>query len=227
MKREESNFLFDDDQSYSTLGTEGGGGRGGLAPLDTSMDADADDFYNPTVPSPAHMPSPTNHQAFFDSTYVVPPKKERPDWDESFVQRSANVQDSRPQLVLNRGDRETRTIDRIERFRKLAAGKTDSVTTSEFRDEGMVRKAEWREEMDRKFNKAPSTGARISPRSMAINRDVKDMLRQERNRQAKLDEKIKRWEEEVAKERTEKIVARRKGKKNLIGGMGQTGGWDE
>ena len=174
-----------------------------------------EDFYN-LEKSPSHLPTPTNHKAFFDSTYVVPPKTTKPSWDQSFVQRDDDVRNSRPILTLNRDDRDTSTLARIERFRLLAAGKTVNVTGSEGRDNTDM-KSEWREEMDRKFYSGmKNSGAKISPRSQAINRDVQGILQVEKNRQRKLDQKIREWEGEVAKERTAAIVSRRRGKKNIV-----------
>ena len=161
------------------------------------------------------LPTPTNQQDFFkDETYVVPPPKTRPDWDTSFVRAVDDVRLSRPILVLNRDDRNIGTIDRIERFRKLAAGKTSNVTTCEFRDASMVQKSEWREEMDRKFHRVASTGVKISPRSQSINKDIKQILKLEKLRQMKQADKIKEWENEVVRERTEKIIERKRRTKN-------------
>ena len=113
-------------------------------------------------------------------------------------------------LLLNR-DRDQRTNERIERYRKLAAGKVSSVT-SEGRDAGAVVKAEWREEIDRKFGGYENKQKMVmSPRSASVNKDIRAILKMEDVRKLKLDKMIARNQELVEMERTEAIIARRKG----------------
>ena len=107
-------------------------------------------------------------------------------------------------------------MDRIERFRFLAAGKTKSAVTNADRDATMLAKSEWKEEVDRRFHKIDHTGVKISPRTKAVNRDVKGILKERERREMRLKEKIKNWEKVVEEERTEKIIARRRGKGKLI-----------
>ena len=126
------------------------------------------------------------------------------------------MRDFRPLLVLNREDREAKTMDRIERFRLLAAGKTNSKTTNADRDATMLQKSAWKEELDRKFNKLDRSGAKISPRTAAVNRDVNKILKERKLREVRLNDKIRNWERIVEEERTEKIIARKRGKGKLI-----------
>ena len=117
---------------------------------------------------------------------------------------------------MNREDREAKTMDRIERFRLLAAGKTNSKTTNPDRDATMLQKSAWKEELDRAFHKLDKTGSKISPRTQAINRDVNKILKERKTRELRLNEKIRNWERIVEEERTERIIARKRGKGKLI-----------
>ncbi|GMI34085.1 hypothetical protein TrCOL_g1346 [Triparma columacea] len=201
-----------DDLSIDTA--EFGGVNGAL---NTTLDTyDSNLQHSFTTLSPKHAIEPTNHQSYFDEVYKVPEKKDRPDWNESFAALKYDVREMRPLLVLNREDREAKTLDRINKFRLLAAGKTKSVTTDPGRDESMVSKSAWKEEIDRKFNKLDRTGSKISPRSASINRDIRGMIKEEKIRKMKQDQKIREWERIVEEERTEKLIARRKGRGKLI-----------
>ncbi|GMH46320.1 hypothetical protein TrRE_jg9529 [Triparma retinervis] len=201
-----------DDLSIETAEFGAGGGA-----LDTTLDTyDSNLQHSFTTLSPKHAIEPTNHQSYFDEVYKVPEKKERPDWNESFAALKYDVRETRPLLVLNREDREAKTLDRINKFRLLAAGKTKSVTTDPGRDESMVSKSLWKEELDRKFNKLDRTGTKISPRSASINRDIRGMIKEEKVRKMRQEQKIREWERIVEEERTEKLIARRKGRGKLI-----------
>ena len=131
-----------------------------------------------------------NHTDYFNSTYVVPSKVDKPGWDESFVQAVDDVRDRRPLLLLNRVTG-GRTMDRIERYRKLAAGKVDGATTMSSRDDAAM-KSEWQEEMDRKFGVGPDSGMRgervISPRTESVNKDIRHILKMEGKRKERLRE---------------------------------------
>mmetsp|Transcript_75 Transcript_75/g.147 ORF Transcript_75/g.147 Transcript_75/m.147 type:complete len:449 (-) Transcript_75:69-1415(-) len=182
--------------------------------LNTTIDSNLQHSF--TTLSPKHQISPTNHSSYFDKTYVVPPKEDKPKWTDSFAAAHYDVRETRPLLVLNREDREAKTLDRIERFRFLAAGKTKSAVTNADRDATMLAKSEWKEEVDRRFHKIDHTGVKMSPRTKAVNRDVKGILKERERREMRLKEKIKNWERVVEEERTEKIIARRRGKGKLI-----------
>jgi hypothetical protein len=208
---DKSSYAFADDESYSTLGSLE---KGSPAANTGNNYAPNNTFESATSPANRGPQQTSTNSAsnYFDKTYVVPEKVTKLPWDTSFVQVKADIRDSRPHMMLTRDDRDgTTTKDRIERFRKLAAGVTTSVTGGDDR-ESLGRVSEWREEMDRKFAKVNKTGVKISPRSQAINRDVMSMLREEKARQRKLDDKVKDWEAEVARERTENIGKRRKGR---------------
>jgi len=205
----DSNNMSFDDLSIDTYD------RGGVGePLNTTIDSELQHSF--TTLSPKHAIEPTNHSSYFDEVYKVPPVVDKPDWTDSFAAAHYNVQDFRPLRVLNREDREAKTMDRIERFRLLAAGKTNSKTTNPDRDASMLQKSAWKEELDRKFNKLDRTGVKISPRSAASNRDVNKILKERKMREVRLNEKIRNWERVVEEERTEKIIARKRGKGKLI-----------
>jgi len=203
-----------DDLSIDTREMGDGGGAG---ILNTTLDTyDSNLQHSFTSLSPKHAIEPTNHQSYFDEVYKVPEKKDRPDWNESFAALKYDVREFRPLLVLNREDREAKTLDRINKFRLLAAGKAKSVTTDPGRDTGMFSKSAWKEELDRKFFKLDKTGTKMSPRTASVNRDIKQILKEEKVRKIKQDMKIKEWERIVEEERTEKLIKRRKGKGKLI-----------
>ena len=160
----------------------------------------------------------SNQSSYFEERYKVPEKKEKPDWNTSFAALKFDVRETRPLLVLNREDREAKTLDRINKFRLLAAGKTNSKVTNPDRDSTLLSRSEWQEELDRKFHKLSKsrTRAKISPRTAIVNRDVKSILREEKMRKLRLEEKIRHWEMLEETERTERIIARKKGRGKLL-----------
>lgn len=87
----------------------------GFGALNTTIDSELQNSF--TSLSPSHKLEPTNHSSYFDETYVVPPKEDKPKWTDSFAAAHYDVRETRPLLVLNREDREAKTLDRIERFR--------------------------------------------------------------------------------------------------------------
>ena len=186
--------------------------------VDDGQDFNSSSFDAPISSNSSYAsgpPQPPASPPLLPFEYVTPPLRTKSQWDESFGVIPFDITNTRPLLTLGRSSlRDLPPAERVDRFRRLAAGRASfpgggiaGRDTEEF-------KISWREELDRKIGSkkgAGGHGARAqSPRSALVNAEIRQILQLDEARKLKQEVKIMRWKEVEEMQRTEEIVNRRR-----------------